>query len=704
MPFIDSLDIANRACTILGSSPITSTTEDSVKNTELTNAYDKLRRPELRRNVWRFAIKKCVLRAVNGFVPASASTPAVNPTMLLIAPFWSSTETYTPGSIVQDVNGFIWVSMQEENLNNIPGGNNELWEAYFGQMTVQPYDLTNSTAYYAGELVYVLAPGGSVSSPPLYQIYMSLMSGNSDVPNTPTQWSGAVATAYYGGGGGGGVNGGSSIGLGGLGGGGAGGSVPTNAAVSGTANTGGGGGGGGTSGDGPNPGASGGSGYVAVSWSGGVTLFSTTPDDGVWVVPAGVSSVNYLVVGGGGGGGTGVSASQGCGGGGGGQVLTGTLAVTPGQVLNVSVGAGGAAASAGQNSVFGSITAHGGNPGAEYNGGFVGGSTAGGSGGGGSSSPSGGVGGDGGVVSGVGINSGGNGLAGSTAYGGGGGGGSGGAGANGTGSAGGAGGIGLQVSFSGPVVTYYGGQIVEFSELYWESLIELNTNNIPVQAPAIWLTTTAYTIGNQVAGSDSFIYTAKGSTTGNNPTTDGGVHWTNTGLLAAWTASPNTWPSDIQWAPVQNCTMKNIQFDYPIGSGPTYDSQTKNAFRLPANFLRMANPDPKAGAVSFLGAPSGRMYSDWNLEGNYITSMDPGLLIIRFVADIIKVRDFDDLFAEGLASRMAFETCERITQATDKQSICKENYGMAIGEARAINAIEIGAEEPPVDDWISTRL
>jgi len=90
-----------------------------------------------------------------------------------------------------------------------------------------------------------------------------------------------------------------------------------------------------------------------------------------WTAPAGVTSVEYLVVGGGGGSGGGFDTGGG-GGGGGGMVLTGTLSVTPGTLYNIIVGDGGAGGisirspvsetngSAGNNSVFGSVTAVGG--------------------------------------------------------------------------------------------------------------------------------------------------------------------------------------------------------------------------------------------------------------------------------------------------------------------------------------------------------
>jgi len=98
-----------------------------------------------------------------------------------------------------------------------------------------------------------------------------------------------------------------------------------------------------------------------------ITSFTSTGTTS-WTAPSGVTSVDYLVVGGGGGGGTGYDAGGG-GGGAGGMVLTGTLTVIPGNSYTVTVGAGGAggpdtrtntSGSAGSNSVFSSITALGG--------------------------------------------------------------------------------------------------------------------------------------------------------------------------------------------------------------------------------------------------------------------------------------------------------------------------------------------------------
>jgi len=182
-----------------------------------------------------------------------------------------------------------------------------------------------------------------------------------------------------------------------------------------------------------------------------------------WTAPAGITSVEYLVIAGGGGGGRGGEGGYVNGGGGGaGGFLTGTTSVTSGQSITVNVGAGGSAGpwqsargSNGGNSSFSTITSIGGGGGG---GGYSTASgLAGGSGGGGgvSSAGAGGAG-----TSGQG-NAGGGQIGGcvqnsSTGCGGGGGGGAGGPGGTG-GPYPGAAGLGLSSSITGTAVTYAAG-------------------------------------------------------------------------------------------------------------------------------------------------------------------------------------------------------------------------------------------------------
>ena len=158
-----------------------------------------------------------------------------------------------------------------------------------------------------------------------------------------------------------------------------------------------------------------------------------------WTAPAGVTSVEYLVVAGGGGGGNGYDNAGG-GGGGAGMVLTGTLSVTPGNSYTITVGDGGVgganarannAGSSGENSVFDSITSLGGGRGlGSRTGGVAGVAQV-----GDTTAPTGGSGSGGG-------------------FGGKGGGGVSGNGSNNSGATGGAGGSGVSNSITGSAVTY----------------------------------------------------------------------------------------------------------------------------------------------------------------------------------------------------------------------------------------------------------
>ena len=173
-----------------------------------------------------------------------------------------------------------------------------------------------------------------------------------------------------------------------------------------------------------------------------VQSFTTTGTTS-WTAPIGITSVQYLVVGGGGYGDWG--------GGGGGGFRTGTLSVTPGDSYTVTVGTGSAVAGInGSNSVFSSITSLGGGTGPA----LAGNGTSGGSGGGGGINN--GLGGAGTAGQGF---AGGSGFTdGATWTSGGGGGGASQAGFDGGNpGAGGNGGVGAVSSISGSAVTYAGG-------------------------------------------------------------------------------------------------------------------------------------------------------------------------------------------------------------------------------------------------------
>src|SRR4051812_5428279 len=105
--FLSPVDIANRALQHCGASRIDvgqGFAEDSKNASETAFCYDKLRRAELRRNLWRFATKRAIIRAIDA------------DTMILAPAMWVESTTYFVGSVVSDEDNNLWISMAPNNL------------------------------------------------------------------------------------------------------------------------------------------------------------------------------------------------------------------------------------------------------------------------------------------------------------------------------------------------------------------------------------------------------------------------------------------------------------------------------------------------------------------------------------------------------------------------------------------------------------
>ena len=245
----------------------------------------------------------------------------------------------------------------------------------------------------------------------------------------------------------------------------------------------------------------------------------------------------------------------------------------------------------------------------------------------------------------------------------------------------------------------------------YQSLIDLSLGNDPANAPALWASGTTYATGNKVGASDGQIYTSlSNGNVGHDPTLDAGVHWQATGIANPWTTVFTQGGGNPLWTQIGGASfpfgvgLKALNFSYwPLEAGPSTQSVTRNAFRLPAGFLKHTLSDPKAGSMSFLGAPSNNWLRDWLFEGDYIVSRDGGPIVLRFIADVVDVTKMDPMFCEGLACRIAEAVCEPLTQSTAKLDKIGQEYQFFMSEARKANAVEIGSEEPPLDDFIACR-
>ena len=114
------LDIANRACQIIGVPRISNFTATKA-GLEINACYDNLREAELQRNLWGFTTRRVITRPLG---PSS---------LLWTPPTWLIGTTYAVGSVVVDTNtpSNWWQSKVASNIGNAPAVG-AYWRRYFG--------------------------------------------------------------------------------------------------------------------------------------------------------------------------------------------------------------------------------------------------------------------------------------------------------------------------------------------------------------------------------------------------------------------------------------------------------------------------------------------------------------------------------------------------------------------------------------------
>ena len=237
-----------------------------------------------------------------------------------------------------------------------------------------------------------------------------------------------------------------------------------------------------------------------------------------------------------------------------------------------------------------------------------------------------------------------------------------------------------------PLTTYTLGQLVDYDGIQYVAFGAVaNLNLVPPSNTGSWAPISRGTYYQSLVDLNQ-----------NQPPATSAGAWTT-----VLTQSSSNGPG---WELLPAMSLTSPMLVYPLGSGPSQQSATRNVFALPSNFLREAPQDPKAGSTSYLGSPSGLMYTDWEYQGNYLISRTAYPIVYRFVADVTLVPTFDDMFCEGLGALIGESTCERITQSDAKVQVCQRIYMQKITEARAVNGIETGSTEPAEDDFITCRI
>lgn len=132
--------IANRALQRVGAKriPDGSLFTDNSKNaSEVAACYDTIRRAELRRNIWRFSVRRAAIR------PITATSQKVVPAA------WVATTSY-PSNAIVTYNGFTYISTVDSNAGNIPDPDanataSSFWQLYFGALYADAWAASPST-------------------------------------------------------------------------------------------------------------------------------------------------------------------------------------------------------------------------------------------------------------------------------------------------------------------------------------------------------------------------------------------------------------------------------------------------------------------------------------------------------------------------------------------------------------------------------
>lgn len=251
------------------------------------------------------------------------------------------------------------------------------------------------------------------------------------------------------------------------------------------------------------------------------------------------------------------------------------------------------------------------------------------------------------------------------------------------------------------VTTYAQGALVTLNGQTWESLTGTNLGSTPATDGSNWelycgpRTIRKFALDATLTTSDVPYYS--GELVLGNGTND------TTTVYRSLVSSNLDIPPTANWLSLGTVSTA-LSILYPFGAGPVTQSDTRNAFMLPAGYLRTAPQDPKAGNISYLGAPSGNTADDWEYENGMIVSRSTDLIVLRFAASITRVTAMDPMFCEGLACRAAIEVCEELTQSTEKLQGIGALYKQFMSEARDVNGIEQGPVESPEDDYIACRI
>ena len=111
-------------------------------------------------------------------------------------------------------------------------------------------------------------------------------------------------------------------------------------------------------------------------------------------------------------------------------------------------------------------------------------------------------------------------------------------------------------------------------------------------------------------------------------------------------------------------------------------------YSLPSDFLALISIDNNP---------------EFQFVGGKIHTSESAPLDIKYISKVTNCGLWDALFNESMASKLAYEGCEEITQSNTKKQMLAQDFATAIKLAYANNSIQTQQTEYDPDEWLTIR-
>lgn len=151
---------------------------------------------------------------------------------------------------------------------------------------------------------------------------------------------------------------------------------------------------------------------------------------------------------------------------------------------------------------------------------------------------------------------------------------------------------------------------------------------------------------------------------------------------------------DSLYTPIRDRLLRESQWNFSItrttlsvdGTAPDWGFGSR--FALPTDFISMISTNNN---------------TRFQIEGNFIASDEENSLEIKYVARVTDTSRYDPYFVDALASLMAYEASEKLSQSNTKKSMLFNEYQDSVIRAKRQDGIEDDPVEWIEDDWILIR-